>query len=210
MRKFESLIEELVTDSMAAPPMSRPLAWLAVGGVAALMIAAMIGIKNLRPDLAALHFTSALIWKLLASLCLALVLTRLVLLAAQPQYRLRLPQLVPALLIGLAFLIVGSASWIERGAPNPALIGYRTCLTMISALGALQLTGLLLWLRHGAPTQARKAGFLAGIASGAWASLAYSLYCAHDQLFYAATWYSLATLALGVLGSFLAPRLCKW
>jgi hypothetical protein len=56
----------------------------------------------------------------------------------------------------------------------------------------------------------RPAGFLAGIASGAWSSFAYSIYCTHDQLFYAATWYSLATLALGAAGSFLAPRVCKW
>jgi hypothetical protein len=210
MTKFESLIEELVTDMAPAKPMSHALAWVLVAAGAALMLAVVILKLKLRYDLAQFQFTLPLLWKLSTTLGLAAVLTHLVLSAAQPQYRIRSTQLIPALFLACAFVVPGLVAWVADGAPNPALFGYKTCLITISSLGAVQLAGILLWLRQGAPTHAAQAGFLAGIASGGWASFAYSVYCLHDQIFYAATWYTLATLALGGIGALLAPRVCKW
>jgi hypothetical protein len=210
MSKFESLIEDLVTDATPALPMSRNYAWFGVACVAVLLTGVLIAALKLRHDLAALQVTGALIWKLITSLGLAVATTQLVLKAAQPHFRIHATQLVPALFFAAAFLLPGLLSWVSSGAPNPALTDYRICLLTVSALGLLQLGGLMLWLRQGAPTHARQAGFLAGIASGAWASFAYSMHCPHDELFYAATWYTLAALLLGALGRWLAPRLCKW
>jgi hypothetical protein len=210
MSKFEALIEELVTEVAPAKPVPRLFAWLVVAVAIVLMTAAIIVELKLRRDLVSLDYTLPLLWKLLTTAGLGLVLTHVVLSAAQPQYRMRPLQLVPALLAGAAFLVPGIAAWVAKGAPNPALIGYKTCLTTITLLGSIQLCGFLLWLRNGAPTQAKQAGFLAGLASGAWASFAYSLYCGHDQMFYAAAWYTLATMLLGVAGSLIAPRICKW
>jgi hypothetical protein len=210
MSKFENLIEELVTETTPAKPVPRSFIWISVGCCVALMLAMIILKFSLRSDLAALDFTMPLLWKLLTSAGIGVALTRLVLSAAQPQFRIRTLQLVPALLLVAAFLAPGFVSWIAKGAPNPALVGYGTCLTSITILGLMQLAGFLLWLRHGAPTHAKQAGFIAGLAAGAWASFAYSVFCSHDQLFYAATWYTLATLLLGIVGAALAPRLCKW
>jgi hypothetical protein len=210
MSKFEALIEELVTEVAPAKPVPRLFAWLGVAVAIVLMVAIIIIKLKLRRDLVSLDYTLPLLWKLLTTAGLCLTLTQLVLSAAQPQYRVRTPQLVPALLVGAAFLLPGLSAWVANGAPNPALVGYKTCITTITLLGSMQLCGFLLWLRNGAPTQAKQAGFLAGLASGASASFAYSLYCGHDQMFYAATWYTLATMLLGVAGSLIAPRLCKW
>jgi hypothetical protein len=210
MSRFENLIEELVTETTPAKPVSRLISWLSIGGCIALMVAMIILKFKARSDLATLHFTLPLLWKLLVTAGIGLALTQLVLSAAQPQFRIRMPQLVPALLLGAAFVAPGFIAWLAKGAPNPALVGYGTCLASITVLGLLQLAGFLLWLRHGASTYAKQAGFIAGLAAGAWASFAYSVFCSHDQMFYAATWYTLATLLLGVVGAVLAPRLCKW
>jgi hypothetical protein len=210
MSKFENLIEELVTETAPAKPVPRSFLWMSVSGCVALMVAMIILKFSLRSDLATFHFTTPLLWKLLTTAGVGLALTQLVLSAAQPQFRIRPLQLVPALLLGAAFIAPGFVAWVAKGAPNPALVGYGTCLASITVLGLMQLAGFLMWLRHGAPTHAKQAGFIAGLAAGAWASFAYSVFCSHDQMFYAATWYTLATLLLGVVGAVLAPRLCKW
>jgi hypothetical protein len=210
MTKFEALIDELATDMAPAKPMSQPMAWTLVAAGAVLMLVVVIFKLSLRYDVAQFQFTLPLLWKLVTTLGLAVVLTHLALRAAQPQFRIRATRLIPALFLSGAFVLPGLIAWVAEGAPNPALFGYKTCLVTISSLGGLQLAGILMWLRHGAPTHATQAGFLAGIASGAWASFAYSVYCTHDQIFYAATWYTLATLALGGIGAVLAPRMCKW
>jgi hypothetical protein len=210
MSKFDYLIEELVTEQVPSRPVPRSFAWMAIACCAMLMVAMIILKFKLRSDLAMLDFTMPLLWKLLTTVSIGVALTQLVLSSAQPQYRIRSVELLPALLLGGAFIVPGFVAWVAKGAPNPALFGYGTCLVSITVLGLLQLGGFLLWLRHGAPTHAKQAGFIAGLAAGAWASFAYSVFCRHDQLFYAATWYTLATLLLGGVGAFLAPRLCKW
>jgi hypothetical protein len=210
MSKFEHLIEELVTEQTLAKPVPRTVVWIGVACSAMLMVAMIILKFKLRSDLAVLDFTMPLLWKLLTTAGIGLALTQLVLSAAQPQYRIRSLQLLPALLLGAAFIVPGFVAWVAKGTPHPALIGYGTCLASITVLGLLQLAGFLIWLRHGAPTHAKQAGFIAGLAAGAWASFAYSVFCSHDQLFYAATWYTLATVFLGIVGALLAPRLCKW
>lgn len=96
---------------------------------------------------------------------------------------------------------------------------YRTLIIGSSALHCPLLIFLLalpvfagnIWvLRHGAPTDLRLTGFIAGIAAGAASAWVYSWFCTENGMPFVLIWYSLGILTTGGLGSVLGPRLLRW
>jgi hypothetical protein len=84
------------------------------------------------------------------------------------------------------------------------------CLA-VSLAGALIVgAALMVWLRQGAVTKTRRAGWLVGLAAGAFGTFAYNLYCPSSTVHYAAIWYSLAVLVSAIAGRVAAPRLLRW
>lgn len=69
---------------------------------------------------------------------------------------------------------------------------------------------LALWLRRGAVIDLARAGWLVGLAAGAFGTLAYCLHCPSASIHYIALWYSLAAALCAVVGRLSVPRLLRW
>ena len=61
-----------------------------------------------------------------------------------------------------------------------------------------------------APTHLRRAGALAGFASGASAALVYALHCPELAAPFIGTWYVLGMLIPTLAGALLGERLFRW
>lgn len=87
---------------------------------------------------------------------------------------------------------------------------WSTCLFAIPLLSLPPMLALGAAMRRLAPTRLKSAGALLGLASGAIAAMAFSLYCRDDAPSFVALWYG-ASLALSALiGRVLGPRLLRW
>jgi hypothetical protein len=87
---------------------------------------------------------------------------------------------------------------------------WKVCPALIAMLAVPVLVGTLLAARGMAPTQLRLAGATAGLASGAFATLVYSLHCPELAAPFIATWYTLGIAIPTVIGSLVGPYLLRW
>jgi hypothetical protein len=84
------------------------------------------------------------------------------------------------------------------------------CLGISIAGAALIGAVQTLWLRRGAPTDVDRAGWLVGLAAGSLGTLAYSLHCPSNSIFYVGIFYCLAVGVCAGLGRLIVPRLIRW
>ena len=92
-----------------------------------------------------------------------------------------------------------------------AMIDELTPVRRIAPMRGLAIGGALtLWLRQGAVTDLRRAGWLVGLGAGAFGTFAYSLHCPSDSVHYIALWYSLALALCAAIGRLAVPRLLRW
>jgi hypothetical protein len=117
--------------------------------------------------------------------------------------------LAPAL---LALGVLAELAAVPAAAWGTRLVGSNShvCLTVIPLLSLAPLAGLLLALRHGAPTRPRLAGGVAGLAAAAIAAFLYASNCTDDSPLFVATWYPIAIGLVAVVGSLVGPRVLKW
>jgi hypothetical protein len=81
----------------------------------------------------------------------------------------------------------------------------------ISIVSATMIGGLVtVWLRTGAPVAIERAGWLTGLAAGAFGTFAYSLHCAWNSVAYIGFWYTLAIALCAILGRLVVPRIVRW
>jgi hypothetical protein len=99
-----------------------------------------------------------------------------------------------------------AASW------PAAFLGHSvtTCLVGVALLSLPFLGASLHVLRHGASTEPRLAGALAGLMSGGFGAAVYAFACYEDTALFYAVWYSAAVLGLMALGALMGPRLLRW
>ncbi len=86
----------------------------------------------------------------------------------------------------------------------------RYCLGISIGSGAAIGAVLTLWLRHGAPTNADRAGWLVGLVAGSFGTFAYGLHCPSTSISYIGLWYTVAVVACASVGRILVPRLVRW
>lgn len=79
-------------------------------------------------------------------------------------------------------------------------------LTSALAIGVC----LTLWLRRGAPTALNRAGWLVGLAAGAFGTFAYSLHCPSNSIYYVGLFYSMAVGISAAAGRLIVPRFIQW
>lgn len=87
---------------------------------------------------------------------------------------------------------------------------WTVCPVLIAMLAVPVLVGALWAIRDLAPTRLRLAGATAGLSSGAFATLVYSLHCPEMAAPFIATWYALGTAIPAVIGALLGPHLLRW
>lgn len=101
-----------------------------------------------------------------------------------------------------------------RGEPFPVEVltatTARYCIGISLSAGLAVGGALTWWLRRGAVTDLRRAGWLVGLAAGAFGTFAYSLHCPSSSVHYIALWYTLAVTACALIGRMAVPRLLRW
>lgn len=87
---------------------------------------------------------------------------------------------------------------------------WSTCLMAIPLLSLVPMLAMGFAMRRLAPTRLKAAGTLLGLASGAVAAMAFSLYCRDDAVSFVAIWYGAALASSALIGRALGPRLLRW
>lgn len=87
---------------------------------------------------------------------------------------------------------------------------WSTCLMAIPILSLMPMLAMGYAMRRLAPTRLKAAGALLGLASGAVAAMAFSLYCRDDAVSFVAIWYGAALALSALIGRALGPRLLRW
>lgn len=106
-------------------------------------------------------------------------------------------------------LVSGGVGWLD-GRPQDIDHGGYSCLGMGCVVGLLTAATLVFWLRRGAPSSPRRAGLLAGVASGAAGIVAVSLHCPYNDLVHIGIWHGLSVIVMGLAGLLAGPRLLSW
>ncbi|MGD9923667.1 MAG: DUF1109 domain-containing protein [Pseudorhodoplanes sp.] len=185
-------------------------ALIAGGFVALLAIDALFG-----PPLRAVAATGVMVFavKLAYAVSMTAVVASLLLVAGRPGQRFGLRYLwllaPPLEVAAAAAMELGIASPHARAA---LVLGstWQTSLISVVAMSVPVFAALIWSFRRLAPTRLRLAGCLAGLCSGAMASLVYALYCTETALSFLLVWYSLGMVVPGIAGALLGPRVLRW
>ena len=100
----------------------------------------------------------------------------------------------------------------EAGQRMALLLGetWSSCPFLIALLSVPVFVAVIRAMQSLAPTQARRAGFVAGLLSGASAALVYCLHCPESTAPFIGLWYTLGMLIPAAVGALLGPRLLRW
>lgn len=118
--------------------------------------------------------------------------------------------LVPVGLLGIG--IAGEMMMPQRVPMMTRLIGSnaRVCLAAIPLLSLPLLAAALIGLRRGAPTRPAVAGAFAGLLSAGLAATLYASHCTDDSPLFVATWYTLATALVTVIGALAGSKVLRF
>ena len=87
---------------------------------------------------------------------------------------------------------------------------WSSCPLLIALLSVPVFIAVIRAMQSLAPTQARRAGFVAGLLSGATAALVYCLHCPESTAPFIGLWYTLGIFIPAAAGALLGPRLLHW
>lgn len=211
--KTDDLIGALAAD---APTRGAPVSWtLAVAVAIGLCVSAalFLAILDPRSDFAATLGTWRYLFKLAVMLILAGAAARLAHDLALPGRETRSAALGLMLVPVLAVCAVAAELMLLPASEWPgAAVGFNAtvCLTVVPLLSLPLLAGLLLALRHGAPTAPEATGAVAGLCAGGAAAFIYATHCPNDSPFYVAIWYTIAISLVATAGAVLGKYWLKW
>jgi hypothetical protein len=211
--KTEELIDSLVVELRPTSPLhiANRIA-IGVGAGAVISVLLLFQLLGARPDLAMVMGSTAYWSKVAFTMSMAgaslVIISRL----ARPEadsrdlWILAVPLLLYLPLGILELIKTDRADW------GPMLFGHgwRHCTWMVLGLSIPVFIGLLWSFRQFAPTRIHLAGAVAGICSGAVASVVYCLHCPTDAAVFALTWYTLAFGLAGLAGAAIGRRLLHW
>jgi len=206
-------IDDLVVSLAPVRRVRKRTGLLVVAAATLLAIALSAPVFGLRPDLAAMNPAEIVLLRsgalLLTGIAAALAVTA----SASPgvgsrregwRWALGAMLLFPA---ASGLLILGGAPYpleILAASSVPYCIG-------ISLSSALAIGGLLTaWLRRGAVTELRRAGWLTGLAAGALGTFVYNLGCPSNSVHYVALWYGISVGSAALAGRLMVPPLLRW
>lgn len=212
--KTQDLIALMANDPLPTPPAR---AWRMLAPllpVWALVLALVLALWRLNPDLSRFASTEPFQFKLLWLLVLLWMGLWALWCLAHPGSKLprALAVAMPLALAAMAWPAAAQslASPAEQQAALWLGQSWGVCLASIGLL-SLPLLAVLLWvLRRMAPTRPALAGAMAGLAAACLAAMAYSLHCTENSYGFYLLWYGGSLLALSALGAVLGPRWLRW
>jgi len=214
LMKTEELIDTLARDlagstTHPAPPLSlRLLGATVLASLPSLFIIVFVLARS--PHLA--HgLTATIDYTVASALALAMVAFGMTMTLSRPEATaprawLLLPAVILAAGIGMELVQAPQDTWATRFWGNSPL----ACFVCVLLLSLPILVGVLVALRHGAPTRPRTMGAMAGLLAGGVAAALYTLHCPEGSLLFIAAWHVPAILLVSLLGAAIATRLLAW
>jgi hypothetical protein len=186
------------------------LALLAAAPVSVAMLFAGLGV---RPDLMTAMRNPFFDLKFAVTLALAIPAIAISLHLSRPEASLRGWKWL--LLIPVGLLLAGIASEMMMPQRLPMMMrlvgnNSRLCMTAIPLMSLPLLVAALIGLRHGAPTRPAVAGAIAGLLSAGLAATLYASHCTDDSPLFVATWYTIATALVAVIGALAGSRVLRF
>ena len=210
--KTDDLITALAQDAPIRWPLGRAVAAAMAGGavVAGVIFFAGIGV---RPDVMQAVETVRYLFKFIVTLALAVTATGLILHLARPgvplgawRWALLAAPVLLAVSVALEMMAMPMSSWGTRWIGTNA----PWCLSLIPLMALGPLALMLLALRQGAPRRPGLAGAVAGLVASGIAATFYAAHCPDDSPFFVATWYTLATGIVVLIGTLAGRRWLRW
>lgn len=210
--KTDDLITALAADTQIEGPIRAVLVGrLAVAlAVTGLMIWITLGFRD---DLMRLLATPLFAVRFAMTAALGLIGLRLAFVIARPEghgfARLWPIAAVTGVALGLLIWAYVVTPFEDR---QTALMGKTlvTCLIAIPLLSILPVTAILVSMRNGATTAPAMAGFVAGVAGGAFAAMVFALHCIEDSPLFYVTWYGLAITGVALISSVIGAKVLRW
>ena len=209
----DQLIRTLAADTrQRAWPVGLVLAvaLLAAGLVSIAMFSAALGV---RPDVMSAMHNPFFDLKFVVTLALASSAIVVGLHLSRPEATLR----GWAWLLLIPLLLLAGGIGCEMLLPQPVpmmtrMIGknWSLCLVAIPALSLPLLAAALISLRHGASTRPAVTGAIAGMLSAGLAATLYASHCTDDSPLFVATWYTIGTALLAVIGAVAGARVLRF
>ena len=185
---------------------------LAVTGGVVVVLALVIGMVGLRPDLSSATADGDFWVKLVYTGAIAVVALAGARRLARPEVSGINPAYFAMPVGVLALLAVVEYSLASPDQRNALIFGtsWRECPLLIAAL-ALPLLAILLRLFAGfAPQRPRLTGGVIGIAAGATTAMLYSLHCPETAMTFLLLWYSAGIAIIAAIGAIVGPRVLHW
>jgi hypothetical protein len=210
--KTSDLISLLAEDASGVKPLGRSLRLGLIAGVvlSALLFLSTIGVRH---NMGAMIETGRVLFKVLATLLLAVIACVLAFRVGRPGAGLRMAALWLLLPLVVVIAAVGvEMSLLPEGQWRQNLVGHHApfCVFFIPTLAAAPLIGLMSALRQGAPENPTLAGAAAGLAAGGVAAALYAWHCPDDSPLFVATWYGLSIGFVTLVGAGAGSRLLRW
>lgn len=209
----DQLIRTLAADNAhRSPPVGMMLA-LGLLAAAPLSIAIFFLTLGVRPDVMTAMRNPFFDLKFAVTLALAIPAIAISLHVSRPEASPRgwiWLLALPVALLGAG--VLGEMMLPQRLPMMTRLVGnnWRVCLTAIPAMSLPLLAGAVAGLRHGAPSRPAAAGALAGLSSAGLAATLYASHCADDSPLFVATWYTIATAVVAVVGALVGRRVLRY
>lgn len=210
--KTDDLITALAQDAPVRWPLGQAVAAAMAGGavVAGAIFFAGIGV---RPDAMQAAMTIRYLFKFVVTLALAVTATGLILHLARPgvplgawRWALLAAPVLLAISVALEMMAMPMSSWGTRWIGTNA----PWCLTLIPLMALGPLALMLLALRQGAPRRPGLAGAVAGLVASGIAATFYAAHCPDDSPLFVATWYTLATGIVVLIGTLAGRHWLRW
>jgi hypothetical protein len=209
----DQLIRSLAADNCYHP---RPvgfvlaLALLAAAPVSLLIFFAELGV---RPDVMTAMHNPFFDLKFAVTLALASAAIVASLHLSRPEASLRGYGWLFVIPAGLLAAGIGGEMMLPQRLPiMTRLVGdnSKICMTAIPVMSLPLLIAALIGLRHGAPARPAVSGAIAGLLSAGIAATFYASHCTDDSPLFVATWYTIATAIVTVIGALVGSKVLRF
>jgi hypothetical protein len=212
--RTDSLVDRLTQDLQPVRPRSIKREVLLLLLLAAVEIAAFLGMGFMRPDMPVAMEAPSFWWKLTSMALIAVLGAGVAILSADP---VRSPRRGLRWIIVCIVMIFASGWLIDAAGNGLAGLVLRLDWTqglqcvwkmvLLSIPAAVALGGLI---RRGAPTDRSGTALAAGLSSAAWGAFVFVFACPSDDPLYIAVWYTVGCSIVTVLGRVILMRLSRW
>lgn len=210
--KTDDLIRLLAADARVRDPLGPAIA-LALGVGLVVCAALLIFDIHLRRDIATAILMPRVAFKILITLCVAVLAIILLERIGRPGVPvaatgrlLLVPLAAIAIAVAVELASTPAASWATR------LVGRNAgwCLYYIPLFSAVPLAAILVAMRRSAPENPTLAGAVCGLTAAGIAAAFYAWHCPDDSPLFVATWYTLAGAGVTAVGALAGRRLLVW